>query len=55
MGYLNRKIIEPPLDGPTYDKWEAENSIIMSCYCTLCNRSLVKDIYFFVLQRKFGM
>jgi hypothetical protein len=30
MGYLNGKIQEPKLDDPTYDKWEAENSTIMS-------------------------
>lgn len=30
MGYWNRKIQEPRLDDPAYDKLEAENSTIMS-------------------------
>jgi hypothetical protein len=30
MGYLNGKVFEPRLDDPSYDKWEAENSIITS-------------------------
>ncbi len=30
MGYLNGKIQEPKPNDPTYDKWEAENSTVMS-------------------------
>lgn len=30
MGYLNGKITEPLETDPTYDKWEAENSTVMS-------------------------
>jgi hypothetical protein len=30
MGHLNGKIQEPKLDHSTYDKWEAENSTIIS-------------------------
>jgi hypothetical protein len=30
MGYLNCRIQEPKLNDPTYDKWEAKNSIVMS-------------------------
>jgi len=30
MGYLNGKIQEPKPIDPTYDKWEAENYIVMS-------------------------
>jgi hypothetical protein len=30
MGYLNSKIQEPQPNDPTYDKWEAENSTVMS-------------------------
>lgn len=30
MGHLNGKIQEPKLNDSTYDKWEAENSTIIS-------------------------
>jgi hypothetical protein len=30
MGYLNGKIQEPKPNDPTYDKWEAQSSTIMS-------------------------
>jgi hypothetical protein len=30
MRHLNGKIQEPKSNDPTYDKWEAENSTIMS-------------------------
>jgi hypothetical protein len=30
MRYLNGRIYEPKLDVPAYDKWEAENSTIIS-------------------------
>jgi hypothetical protein len=36
MGYLNQQVSEPGLDDPSYDKWEAENSMIMSWLYTLC-------------------
>ena len=30
MGYLNGKITEPLETDPIYDRWEAENSTVMS-------------------------
>lgn len=31
MGYLNGRIQEPQPNDPAYDKWEVENSTVMSC------------------------
>jgi hypothetical protein len=55
IGFLNGKIQEPQPNDPAYDKWEAENSTVMSWLLHSMQPKISQGTYFSIWPKKFEM